>query len=236
MNSEGSKKRKLPYQLTHNPVITASSIAECRALLDAVERGEEFVKKTKFTEMLIDALVERNVKVSPEIKVPTGVIKKILLFLPPKECWRIARNLNTDFRDWVTTKLDVYQIRFATSGKSCPTFVFVRPDAKTLSLRQSVGGITYYRVRNYALIIQVYKRTFCKQDKDSGYWHLYQQWFEQNIHDDFSHDVFLSPPAEIQDNKIHLFWEPLYDNSQLPRELRDSDGVAGIWIPRDLVD
>jgi len=110
MASDGSKKRKLPFQLTRQSAV-ASSIAECRALLDAVERGEEAVKKTKFTDQIIDALVEHTVNANPWLGMPIDIVKKILLYLPPKECWRIGGGLNKEIRKWVLGEaLHVYQL------------------------------------------------------------------------------------------------------------------------------
>jgi len=182
MNPEGSKKRKFPFQLTRDPSATATSIAECRHLLDAIERNDpESVKKTKFTEIVIDALVARTVVRNPWVGIPLNIVKQILLCLPAKECWRIASTLNKAFRKWVFKKVKVWKIElFVLVNKTgefsyCATYC---SDQTKLEFFKSDTKIRHYRLRMEQLCIELFERQ--PHDEGTRKWKPQQYWGFKN--------------------------------------------------------
>lgn len=80
-------------------------------VLEEVKNGSVFIKKTKVSETIISLLHQHILDDNQWLNVSIDVAKKILMYMPAKDCWRFARRFNHTFKLWVESVIDLYELK-----------------------------------------------------------------------------------------------------------------------------
>lgn len=120
----GSRKRKrtdegaleIPDSLSMHAHLF---LPDLLALTDRLQHSPPApVERTPLAEALVGVLYDNLRQRRSYYKLPTNLIKKILMYLDARECWRIATHLSREYRNWVKQAIDRYRLRIKAFDSS----------------------------------------------------------------------------------------------------------------------